>query len=547
MNSRLKTLFLFFAVWTINPVFAQQIPVSPIDQVKLVLVINVEQMRPDYISRYWNNFQQGGFRRLMSEGAVCSNTSMNLQVQQDVIGVPTLFTGVYPARHGIINESWYDRLKQKEIDAIADDYYITVGSDSKEGQVSAAKLLSPTIGDMLKLDTRDVSRVFSVALNANSAVLSAGHAADGAYWLDEATGNMISSSYYVDQFPDWVRDFNDKKFADLYVGKEWTTLLPQTSYPESVEDGYILEKGYYDKWNTFPYNLSKLKKQAGSYKILKTTPFGNSMIKDFALALIDAEQLGQDDVPDLLTINFSSMDYENGSFGPNSLEMEDLYLRLDRNIEHLLNFLDKQVGRDNYLVVLSSACSASYPVDYLKEEFNMPVGYVSPESMVALMKSFFNITYGQGDWIEFVSDQQIYLNHDLIEKKKLNLDEVQAKAASFINQFEGIKLSLPASDFERGSYTDNQLSDIANSYNFKRSGDVLYTLEDGWQPQYKYRRTIYTDESHIPLIWFGKGIRKIRVFDPVDAFDVVPTIMHILDYPVSSQCHGRVIDQILSR
>ena len=430
MLVRLKTLLFIFIIGISFPVFAQQIPIAPSDQVKLVVFINVEQMRTDYISRYWNHFQQGGFRRLMNDGAVCANTSMNLHIQKTITGVPTLFTGVYPARHGIINESWYDRLKQKEIDALEDDYYITVGSDSEEGQVSAAKLLSPTIGDLLKLDTKDRARVFSVALNANSAVFSAGHSADGAYWLDVLTGNMISSSYFVDQFPDWVRDFNDKKFADLYINRDWTTLLPISSYTEGMDDDYLLEPGYYNKWNTFPYNLSKLEKRAGSYKVLKTTPFGNSMIKDFALALIDAEQLGQDNSTDLLAINFSSMDYENGSFGPSSVEMEDLYLRLDRNIEHLLNYLDKQVGRNNYLLVLSSACSSTYSVDYLKEEFRMPVGYVSPESMVALMKSYFNITYGQGDWVQFVSDQQIYLNRDLIEKEKLKLEDVQAKAAN---------------------------------------------------------------------------------------------------------------------
>lgn len=545
MTIRLRILLVSMISFISLSSFAQHVPVPPSKQVKLVVVVNVEQMRTDYISRYWDHFQQGGFRRLMTDGAVCSNASMNLQIKKAVTGVPTLFTGVYPARHGIVNESWYNRLKKKEVGAIDDDYYITVGSDSKEGQVSAAKLLSPTIGDVLKLKTRNMSKVFSVALNANSAVLSAGHSADGAYWLDDMTGNMISSSYYVDQFPDWVRDFNDKKFADDYINRDWNTLLPISSYSEGVEDGYVLEPGYYDKWNTFPYNLSKLEKRAGNYKILKTTPYGNTMVNDFAMALIDAEQLGQDHVPDLLAINYSSMDYENSSFGPNSVEMEDLYLRLDRNIEHLLYFLDKEVGQDNYLVVLSSACSASYPVNYLKEEFKMPVGFVSPESMVALMKSYFNITYGQGDWIEFVSDQQIYLNRDLIEKKHLNLAEVQAKAASFIIQFEGVKLALPASDFKRGDISSGELEELANSYNFKRSGDVLYELEEGWQPQYKYRRTDYTDNAHIPLIWFGKNIRRTKILDAVSATDIVPTILHVLGYSASSQCQGKILNQLL--
>ncbi|MHA7109720.1 alkaline phosphatase family protein [Sunxiuqinia elliptica] len=527
------------------PVVAQQVPLNAESQTRLVVVLNVEQMRTDYISRFWNQFQEGGFKRLVNDGMVCENASMDLHIQKTVTGVPTLFTGVYPSRHGIVNDSWYDRLRQNDVDALRDDYFMTVGSDSKEGQLSAVKLLSPTIGDVLKLSSQNQSKVFSVALNANSAVFSAGHSADGAYWMDEQTGNMISSSYFVDQFPDWVRTFNDKGFAEMYVNRDWETLLPSTSYTESLADDYVLEPGYYEKWNTLPYNLSKLKSRAGSYKILKTTPFGNTMVKDFALALIEAEELGQDHTPDLLAVNFSSMDYEQGAFSPHSVEIQDLYLRLDRNIEHLLNYLDKEVGRDQYLVVLSSACSTGYPVNYLKEEFNMPVGFVAPERMVALLKSYLNISYGQGEWVEFIGDQQIYLNRDLIEKEDLELERVQEKAAAFINQFEGVKLALPAISFEQGDYMKSQLAVIANSFNFKRSGDILYALEDGWQPEYKYKRTIYNDNSRIPLIWYGKGIGKGSTLKQVEAVDMVPTILYSLGMGIPKHCTGRIIEDVL--
>ncbi len=527
------------------PVVAQQVPLSAESQTRLVVVLNVEQMRTDYISRFWNQLQEGGFKRLVNDGMVCENASMDLHIQKTVTGVPTLFTGVYPSRHGIVNDSWYDRLRQNDVDALRDDYFMTVGSDSKEGQLSAVKLLSPTIGDVLKLSSQNLSKVFSVALNANSAVFSAGHSADGAYWMDEQTGNMISSSYFVDQFPDWVRTFNDKGFAEMYVNRDWETLLPSTSYTESLADDYVLEPGYYEKWNTLPYNLSKLKSRAGSYKILKTTPFGNTIVKDFALALIEAEELGQDHTPDLLAVNFSSMDYEQGAFNPHSVEIQDLYLRLDRNIEHLLNYLDKQVGRDQYMVVLSSACSTGYPVNYLKEEFNMPVGFVAPERMVALLKSYLNISYGQGEWVEFIGDQQIYLNRDLIEKEGLELGRVQEKAAAFINQFEGVKLALPAISFEQGDYMKSQLAVIANSFNFKRSGDILYALEDGWQPEYKYKRTIYNDNSRIPLIWYGKGIGKGSSLKQVEAVDMVPTILYSLGMGIPKHCTGRIIEDVL--
>ena len=512
---------------------------------RLVVVLSVDQMRTDYLSRYWNKFQSGGFKRLVNEGAVCSNAQLDLHVQKISTGTATLFTGVYPATHGIIGDSWYDRLKEKEINCIADDYFITVGSDSKEGERSAAKLLSPTIGDLIKINTRNKSKVFSVAMNDVSAVLSAGHAANGAYWFDAQNGNMISSSYYIDIFPEWVRQFNENGYAKTYTKRDWTTLLPIKSYEESLADDYLLEKGYYNKWNTFPYNLKKIMENAGSYKFLKTTPYGNTIVKDFALNLIKAEDLGTDEYPDLLTLTFTSMDYENNSFGPASVEMEDIYLRLDQDIASLMDFLDKSFGKGNTLVVLTSTCSSIYPAEYMKEEFNMPVGTFSPESAVALLKSFLNITYGQGDWIEVAGDQQLYFNRELLEKKNVSLEDIETKTANFINQFEGVKIALPSTSFAQGDYTKGQLAVIANSYNFKRSGDVLYQLEDGWQPVYKYQRTIYNDNSNIPFIMHGNPIKRIQIRNKIQGEDMVPTILEILHMPIPDHCSGKILEEVL--
>jgi len=524
---------------------AQNIKNTDVGIPKLVLVLSVDQMRTDYISRFWNKFQSGGFKRLVNEGAVCSDAQLDLHVQKISTGTATLFTGVYPASHGIVSDSWYDRLKKKEINCIADDYFITVGSDSKEGERSATKMLSPTIGDLMKINSRNKSKVFSVAMNDVSAVLSAGHAANGAYWFDTLNGNMISSSYYVSSFPEWIRQFNEIGYAKTYSQRDWTTLLPIKSYEESLADDYILEKGYYNKWNTFPYSMKKIKENAGSYKFLKTTPYGNTIIKDFALELIKAESLGTDEFPDLLNLTFSSMDYENNSFGPSSVEMEDTYLRLDQDIATILDYADKVLGRGNTLVVLTSTCSSTYPADYMKEEFHMPVGTFSPESAIALLKSFLNITYGQGDWLEFVGDQQLYFDRELLEKKNVSLEAIQTKTANFINQFEGIKIALPSSSFEQGDYAKGQLAVIANSYNFKRSGDVLYQLEDGWQPVYKYQRTIYNDNSNIPFIMLGNAVKHMQIRSKITGEDMVPTILEILHIPIPDHCAGSILQEVL--
>ena len=530
---------------SVSPLHAQDTKNSDVNVPQLVVVLSVDQMRTDYLSRYWNKFQSGGFKRLMNEGAVCTNARLDLHVQKISTGTATMFTGTFPASHGIVNDSWYDRLRKKEINCIADDYFITVGSDSKEGERSAARLLTPTIGDLIKINTRNQSKVFSVAMNDVSAILSGGHAANGAYWFDTQNGNMISSSYYIDIFPEWVRQFNEKEFAKMYSQRDWTTLLPVNSYEESLADDYILEKGYYDKWNTFPYDLKKIKEKAGSYKFLKTTPFGNSIVKDFAVNLILEESLGTDKYPDLLNLTFTSMDYENNSFGPSSLEMEDTYLRLDQEIASLMDFLDKTIGKGNSLVVLTSTCSSIYQADYLKEEFNMPVGTFSPESAVALLKSFLNITYGQGDWIEVVGDQQLYFNRELLEKKSIAPEDIQTKAANFINQFEGVKIALPSASFAQGDYSKGQLAVIANSYNFKRSGDVLYQLEEGWQPVYKYQRTIYNDNSNIPFIMHGKAVKQIQIRKKTMGEDMVPTILEILHMPIPDHCTGSILEEVL--
>ena len=199
----------------------------------------------------------------------------------------------------------------------------------------------------------------------------------------------------------------------------------------------------------------------------------------------------------------------------------------------------------NSLVVLTSSCSSVYPVDYLKEEFNMPGGTFSPESAIALLKSFLNITYGQGDYIEVVSDQQLYFNYDLLEKKNISLADIQTKTANFINQFEGVKIALPSSSFAQGDYAKGQLAVIANSYNFKRSGDVLYQLEDGWQPVYKYQRTIYNDNSNIPFILHGNSVIHRQILGKTYGQDMVPTIMEILHMPIPDHCIGNILEEVL--
>ena len=512
---------------------------------KVVVGIVVENMRPDYIQRFWNKFSENGFKKLYTQGAVCKNVHLHLHRQNYASGTATLFTGVNPSIHGIIDKQWYDRLKEKEIECTEDDYYFTVGADTKSGNASSVKLLSNTISDNLKILTGGKSKVYSAAMNRESAIFSAGHAADGAFWLDTESGHMVSSSFFSGNFPDWIREFNSENLPEMYAYRNWSTFLPETEYTESLQDDYLLEPGYFGKWNTFPHSISKYVKRTENLMPVKTTPYANLVIKDFVTRLIDNEEIGTDDHTDFVTAVFSSMDYEHVSFGPASLEMQDSYLYLDNYIGELITGIEKKFGKNNVLFFLTANTSASYPVDYLKEEFHLPVDNFNIESAIALLTSFLNITYGEEKWIEYHSDLQVYLNHNLIRKNKIDLNEMRDVASNFINQFEGVQLSMPAYQLEQGSSANGLLAPLYKSYAKNRSGDFMFLLKEGWYPTYKFKKVNYTDQSHIPLVFYGYNVLPKIITEKHDAIDLVPTLSELMQIPVPDKCQGVLIKDLV--
>lgn len=531
-------LFVTTQIWAQRPGYRNSNPP------KVVIGIVVENMRPDYIDRYWNKFGSDGFRKLYTNGAVVTNMKISQHMQNYASGTATLFTGVYPSGHGIIDDVWYDRLRIREVSAVADDYYFTVGADSKSGNASPKRLMASTVGDNLKLFSMNKSKVYSIAMNAESAILSAGHAADAAWWFDPVSGRMISSSFYVSTFPEWARDFNLVSQGDRYSGRNWVTLHPESYYTESLPDNHFLERGYGDKANTFPHSVNRLVRRAENFNPIKTTPFANTIIREFTTTLLENEPVGEDNIPDLVTVVFSSMDNEHGSFGPASLEMQDVYLRLDQEIAELINFAEKRYGKENTVFFLTANTSASYPVNYLKEVFSMPVGDFQPESAFALLNSFLNITYGEAKWIEHLSGQQVYLDHKLIERNKVDLTEMRNQIADFLTQFEGIRVALPAHILEQGGSDNSALANLYRSYMINRSGDILYVLSEGWQPVYKFKKVNYTDQSHIPAVFYGAGIKPSIISSQYNAIDLAPTLSEILHISVPDKSRGRVIEGI---
>lgn len=538
-------LFLLFSVLLYLPSSAQTNQVKNVKPVKLVVGITIEQMRSEYITRFWDTFQEGGFKRLFENGSYTLNARIDIHNIRTSTVIPTIYTGAYPSEHGIIGDQWYKHLSNKNINSIYDDFYLTLGSDSKNGNVSANMLKVYTLGDALKEGSNFRSKVYSIALNPTAAVLSAGHAADGAFWYDPSNGKMITSSYYMDNFPDWARVFNDRLLPDYYLEQSWEPLLPISSYKAGFEDGYLLEKGFWGKWNTFPYPLPKLCGMVKSkYELLPATPYGNKLVREMALELMSQNILGTDNDIDLLNITFSSMDFANKWFSPASVEMHDTYLMLDQDITAILNFLDKKVGKDNYMVFLTAASTGNYPVNILKEEMNLRCGEFAPYSAMALLRAYLNAVYGVGDWILMYDEEQVYLNHALIEEREKDLNDMQEKTALFLNQFEGIKSAVPAYLIEKSDLGNSRFRIIENSYCIQRSGDVILLLEEGWYPVPKYNEVDYSTENRFPVVFYGSNVQTGNLEEPVEAIDIVSTLCNYLKILPPDGSKGKLVKNV---
>ncbi|MDL5045065.1 alkaline phosphatase family protein [Oscillatoria amoena NRMC-F 0135] len=323
-----------------------------VDRPKLVVGIMIDQMRQEYLYRYYDKYGDGGFKRLIKDGFMLNNAHYNYVPTYTGPGHASVYTGTTPAYHGIIGNVWYDKNLKKTVYCAGDETCTPVGSEtSANGKISPHRMLTTTITDELKLATQRRSKVISISDKDRGSALPGGHMADAAYWYDEVTGKMITSSYYMSSLPSWTEKFNSLKLPDKYLNGVWNALLPIESYAESGSDNSPYESKFRGETkNTFPYDLKTLRKSNNNYELLSYTPFSNDYLTEMAFAAIDGEKLGADAWTDFLCLSYSAPDKIGHQVGPQSVELQDVYLRLDRNIAELLKKLDQVSGPGNYLV-----------------------------------------------------------------------------------------------------------------------------------------------------------------------------------------------------
>ncbi len=515
---------------------------------RLVVGIVVDQMRYDYLTRFWGHYGEGGFKRMIGNGFNCKNNHFNYAPTYTGPGHASVYTGTTPATHGIIGNNWYDKDTGKEVYCAGDEKYTSIGTSSDAGEMSPHRMNVTSITDELRLHTQMRGKTIAIAIKDRGAVLPGGHTANAAYWFHgEDEGHWISSSFYMNALPKWVLDFNASDKVEQYK-KPWTTLKDINTYLESGLDNTKYEglfKGEHAP--VFPHDIPALWEANGKFNILRTTPYGNSITTDFAIAALTEEQLGTDIITDFLAISYSSTDYVGHKYGVNSKEVQDTYIRLDYDLERLLNALDKQVGEEQYTVFLTSDHAAVDVPAYLKDQ-KIPAGYASSKEMENQMVEFLNYTYGTTDIVKNSSNDQLFLDHKLIKNLDLDVKEVQDQIALELLRYADIDRVYTAYQMWQGTYIEGIPYLLQNGYNQKRSGDVLIVLKPG---TIEYVATGSTHgspqvyDTHVPLIFFGNGIATGSTVERTEIPDIAPTIASLLGIAFPSGSTGKPIRAVL--
>ncbi|MBQ0787203.1 MAG: alkaline phosphatase family protein [Oceanihabitans sp.] len=498
---------------------------------KLVVGIVVDQMRYDYLTRFYNKFGDGGFKKLMHQGFNCKNNHYNYIPTYTGPGHTSVYTGTTPKYHGIIANNWYNKEIKEMVYCAGDDTESSVGTEATAGQMSPRRMKTTTFADENRLFTQMRGKTIGISMKDRGAILPAGHTANAAYWFhgrDE--GSWITSTFYRKDLPKWVLDFNNSEAAESYL-KPWNTLYDINTYTESGSDLNTFEGGFKGKETaTFPYDLKALSKENRGFDILKATAYGNALTADFAIAAIDGEQLGQDAITDVLAVSFSSTDYVGHNFGVNSKEVQDTYLRLDKDIERLIVALDAKVGKGEYTLFLTSDHGAVDVPSYL-QSVHIPSGYFSSKDFKSKLNTFISKRFGASDLLENGSNNQIFLNRERIALLGLNLETVQEALVNEVITYKNIDKAYSATTMRTTDFTSGIEELLQNGFNQKRSGDVLVVYDPA---VISYGKTGSTHgsglnyDTHVPLLFYGKGINQGSTFKKTNITDVAPTISALL-------------------
>ncbi len=532
-----KPLFFFLFLFCLG-VSAQQ------KQPKLVVGIVVDQMKMDYLYRFSSDFSENGFKRLMNSGYTFHNMHYNYMPTYTAPGHASIYTGTTPSMHGIVGNEWFHRTLKKEVYCTDDESVASlVPGTEKEGKMSPRNLQASTITDELKLSTNFKGKVIGISIKDRGAILPAGHFADWAFWYCK-TGEFISSSFYGKSMPSWVNDFNNEKHYLPYLNKGWDLLKPLSAYNESLTDDNPYEGKLYKQAPHFPYNLKEML-DSNDAGVLRVTPFGNDVLADFAMKAIENENLGKDNVTDFLALSFSSTDYVGHTFGSRSIEIQDTYLRLDLTIANFLNYLDKTVGKDNYLVFLTADHACAENVTHLKDN-KYQVNNINSKAVESDLKAFSKTTFGMDALLKY-DNYNLFLDKEAIKSKELELAAVEQAFKDFLYTKDYVKKVYTEAEILAGSSSDQLLPYVAKGYDPMQNGEIYFVYKPGYV-EYSATGTThgspYTYDTHVPCLFYGWHIPKGESHDKKVITQIAPTLSQLLKITFPNGTESNVLTEL---
>lgn len=526
------------------------------DRPRLVVGMVVDQMSWDYLYRFSDRFGEGGFRRLLNEGFNCHNARINYIPSVTAIGHATVYTGSVPSIHGIAGNYFFEG---KEGRYCTEDKTVqTVGAEpGKSGLMSPRNLRATTIADELKLATNFRSKVIGVAIKDRGAILPAGHSADAAYWFDDKSGRFITSTYYMQELPRWVRRFNERNLPERYLRSGWKPMYAHRTYIQSLPDDNQFEGPWGEVKATLPLDTKKLMKEQG-VGVIRTTPMGNTLTLDMAKAAIEGEELGHmrdktHEGTDFLAISLSSTDYIGHRYAPLSMEIEDTYLHLDKDLKDLFDYLDKRYGRDGYLFFLTADHAAGHNLTFL-EQAKLPGRAWRTDQARRLVDSLCRVELGEegiGASVS-VTNNQIFFDDELIDRIGKDRHHLYAVVKREIERMPGVAYAI-VMEQASGANVPSEIKERAiNGYVRGRSGQIFVVLHPGWYSHGSSKPALGTSHSvwapydtHIPLIFMGHKVKAHHLYREVYMTDIAATLAMYLKVQLPSGCIGKPIHELL--
>lgn len=509
MKGRLLTSLL--AVVAIAGLQAQTTPEVP----RLVVGLTIDRLRMDYVEAFAAMYGERGFKRLWKEGRIYRNAEYEFAGVDKASSVAAIYSGSNPHVNGIVANAWLDRNTLQVVNCVDDTGFMGIYTSES---TSPVRLKVSNLSDELMIATQGKAEVYSIAPTREMAVLAAGHASKGAFWINDETGKWSGTTYY-ENFPKWVSNYNDRQGLDFRIGEmTWGPYLPVTAYK------YLTTE---TKQVTFKHKFDDERRQ--KYRKLKTSPYANDEVNRLVNTCLNSTPIGQNYIPDLLTLAYYAGNFDHRPASELPLEMQDTYVRLDAQIAELLDIIDRKVGLGNTLFfITSTGCVDPEPLD--EAQYRIPTGEFHLKRCAALLNLYLAALYGEGQYVEAFHEQEIYLNHKFIESKHLNLSEILSRSSEFLVQFSGVKDVYSSQRLMLGAWTP-EAGKIKNRYHVACSGDLWVEVLPGWQIvrdhslDTKVVRTMYASS---PLVFVGWNVKPEVIHAPVKIGNIVSTLTHFM-------------------